>query len=331
MKKNKVLEDYIKYKKTRVNSINKINDIEFQIKNFIYFKRKELKDLNESDLVEYITKISNKYAPWTLIILKSYIKNFIKWYYVDWSARFRNLDNICRSNKPPSSFTANDMLTFEDVEKIIKTENSPFWKAYFLSLFYGGNRATEVCLLKWKDIEFEEDGGAYFTIFSRKNNKEFTKYIPPKQAFYLKQLQNNNSEFVFSKSNGTPIGRKGALWRFKKVSKKALGKDLKLQTLRHSIATTLYSNEKLKDDDVANQMGHSKSMKNVYVHKNKQKLKEIAKNIYIETENLPPEKKLEFEKRIEFLEKELQEQPEKTMKLFLERLEQIKKSKLVIK
>ena len=83
------------------------------------------------------------------------------------------------------------------------------------------------------------------------------------------------------------------------MSEKYLGKKINLYILRHSIATINYNKDDLKDDIVARQMGHTKSMKSTYVHNDKAKLKENAKKIYFKPEDLPPEKKLELEKKIE--------------------------------
>jgi integrase len=188
------------------------------------------------------------------------------------------------------------MISKDDFEKIIKTEKDIFWKAYLSTHFYGACRTSEVCHLKWKDFDFDsdKDGGSYFNVYSKKNKRTFLKYLPKDATYFIKQLQNNESEFIFFRDNKL-LDRKRAYYHMTQLSKKAIGKKIDLSILRHSIATINYGKD-IKDDIIAQQMGHSKSMKHNYIHNDKEKLKANAKKIYIG--ELPPEKKLELEKQI---------------------------------
>lgn len=302
MDKVQVLNEYLSYKKLSVRSL-KIKDIENYTKQFLDYTSKPLVEYNEKDLIDYLNSIGKKYSMGTQNFIKVNLKNFIKWYFIDWSARFRNLDKVCRSERPPSRYTAKDMISESQFEDLIRHEDSFFWKGFFLTMFYGGCRPNEVCSLKWKDLEFESnDKGAFFTIYSNKNKNKFIKYIPEKAAFYLRQLQNNNSEFVFfNPQTKLPVTKKGAYWKIRKLSKKVLGKSIDLYTLRHSIATILYSKD-MKDDLIALQMGHTKSMKNVYVHNDLEKIKDNARKIYFEPDKMPPQEENKLLNRIKELE-----------------------------
>ncbi len=195
------------------------------------------------------------------------------------------------------------MISEKEFEKLIKGEELNFWKAYFMVLFYGGCRPVEVCSLRWKNIEFEKDG-AFITIYSEKNKKSFIKFVPENVSFYLKKIK-NKSEYVFCTPRSKKhIGVKMAYRRLIELSQRVLKKRVNLYLLRHSIATIIYNKEDMKDDDIAKQMGHTKSMKGKYVHNNLDYLKKIAKKIYINPEDLPPEKKHELELKIEKMEKD---------------------------
>lgn len=292
----KILNDYIKYKKLSVHS-EKIRDIEFYVAKLLNFKKKDFNHFTESDLVDFFNSLGN-YTTWTQNFIKWTIKNFLKWCFVDWSSRFRNLDKVCRTETPESAYKPEDMLSVSDFEKLVSAEKDIFWKAFFVTLFYGCCRPSEICILKWINIEFEKDGGAFFTIFSKKNKKSFIKYLPKEAAHYLKQMQSNKSEYVFiNPLTELPITRRGAYWHIRKLSKEVLGKEIDLYTLRHSIATINYNKDNIKDDIIARQMGHTKSMKGVYTHNDREKLKADAKKIYVG--DLPPEKKHELELKIE--------------------------------
>lgn len=309
MTKAKILNDYIQFRRLKNHNEGVLKDIENHINWFMESSNKPLDEFTEKILVDYIEKIRDTYSTEMLNKIKSsFIKNFIKWYYVDWSARFRHLDVICRTEKAKSSYTSEQMLTEEDFEKLMKSENDFFWKAYFMTLFYGGCRPIEVCNLKWSDVEFDDDG-AFITIFSNKNKESFLKYLPKETAFYLKQLKDiSKTDYIFVDNNNQPINRKMPYYRMKSLSKKVLGRTIDLLTLRHSIATIIYNKDNMKDDDIAKQMGHSKSMKGKYVLNNKEKQKEIARKIYIPVGELPPEKRHKLEKEIEELKKQMQKQ-----------------------
>lgn len=306
MTKAQILKKYIKFRRLS-NKSRGIKDIEFHINKFITSTKKPLANFDEVVLVDYLDKISKKYTISTLNTLKSsYIKNFIKWHFEDWSLRFRHLDKICKTEKPGETYTSEEMLSEDDFEKMMKDEDSTFWKAYFMTLFYGGCRPGEVCKLKWKDIEFVVDG-AYVTIYSKKNKKSFIKFVPSDVAFRLKKLKKyTTSDYVFENERTKKIASvKTAYKRLRDLSEKVLGKRVNLYLLRHSIATIIYNKDDIKDDDLAKQMGHSKSMKETYQHNNREKLKEIARKIYISPEDdLPLEKKHELEIKIEQLEKD---------------------------
>jgi len=177
-----------------------------------------------------------------------------------------------------------------------------------LVLFYGGCRPIEVTNLKWKDIDFDTDG-AYIKIFSKKNNKEFTKFVPDNVSFYLKNIMQNNSEYVFPSisDKNKPMSHKTSYFRITRLTQKVLGKRINPYILRHSIASILYNKKGLDKDNVAVQMGHSKSMEEKYNHKTLKQLRDRARSNWIETEDLPPEKKHELELKIEEQGKQLKE------------------------
>lgn len=316
MGKPDVLKKYLEFRSLKNHSKNGLGDIKFHINKFLTHSRKPLNDFNEDMLTKYINKINQEYKTNTSNTIKSsFLKNFIKWHYEDWSSRFRNLDVICATEKPAPTYNPEDMLSEEDVKKLITEEDNSFWKAYFLTLFYGACRPIEVVTLKHEAVEFEDDG-AYITIYSKKNKRSFIKFVPSDVAFYLKKLRENGSEYIFcNPRTKKPISVKGAYWKLKQMSKKSLGKEINLYILRHSIATIIYNRDDIKDDNAAAQMGHSKSMKQTYVHNDKNKLKENARKIYFKPEELPPEKKAEMEREIEKL-----QDNQKKMAHFLEEI-----------
>ena len=318
--KQDTLTQYLEFRALKNHSKNGMEDIEHHISKFINHSDKPLDEFNERMLIDYVNKVNQEYKINTANTIKSsFLKNFLKWYFEDWSARFRNINVVCKTEIPDPTYDDKDMLTEEDVKKLVAEEDSTFWKAYFLTLFYGGCRPIEVCNLKWESIEWENDG-CFFTIYSKKNKKNFLKFVPSDVSFYLEKLKDNGSEYVFfNTKNNKPITRRGAYWKLRQMSERVLGKKINLYILRHSIATINYGkigkDNGIEELDVARQMGHSKSMRNTYEHKDRTHIKENAKKIYFKPDDLPKEKKAELEKRIEEQAEQLEKMNSKYDKL----------------
>ncbi len=300
--RQEALENYISFKSSSMKS-DKLKDIENYTKKFLDFCKKDLDKVKEIDVTKFINSIDKEYSVSTMNLIKVYLKNFIKWNYPNYSAEFRNLDKLCRQMPRESPYSPEDLLKKEDIEKLVQEENSTFWKTFILVLYYGGFRPIEVSNLRWKNISFEREG-AFIEVFATKTKKTFLKYVPEEVSFYLKKLQSNDSEFVFASplNKDKPIFKKTFYLRLQGLSQKALGRRINPYLLRHSVADFLYNEKKdVKDSDVANQLGHHKSMKETYSHNNTKRLKEKARQMWIEPESLPPEKKHELEEEVEKL------------------------------
>ena len=280
MNKVTTLQRHIEFKKISVNSKSKLKDIERYLFLFINSTDKPLSKFNENDIAKFLNSL--EYSIRTINDIKAHIKVFIKWNYQEWSSKFRNLDKLCKAQKPQRAYEPEQMITFEELEKLVKAENNLMWKVYWLVMFYGGFRPSEACNLKWNQIFFEPKG-VIIKLHTSKTNKDFYKSLPSNAEHSLKELKtNNNSEYVFPSplKKKTPIKARSVCARLKRLSKKVLKKEVVPYQLRHSIATILYGDDKRKDDDTANQLGHTKSMKTTYMNLDEDKIKEKARTLW---------------------------------------------------
>lgn len=311
--KEKRLNEFIEYKKTLVSDIKKLKNYRYFLTLFLDSFKKPLKEVGEKEIIDFINSIKDKYSIGSMNIIKSMIKSFCYWNYEDYSKRFKNLKKIAAHQKTEKKYTPDMMWKKEDVERLVQSENDPYWKAYWMLFFYGGFRPGEVCKLEWKSITFADEG-AYIQVYVKKNHRTFEKYVPENVVFYLRKLQQNNSKYVFptkrKHKHGIPVGdtplTAGGVWqRLTYVSKKYLNKKINPYVLRHSIATILYNRDDLKDSDVAHQLGHSKAMRETYNDLSTEEKRKRMKRIYIQAEDLPQEKKIELEQEIKELRSQL--------------------------
>lgn len=338
--KKDVLADYLEYKKIVVSAKSKIEAYRYFISYFLNHSKKQLEDYGEHEIVDFLNSLNKMgYKVGTINAIKWMMKSFICWHYADFSSRFRNLDRILKQQKTMKTYSPEQMLTKEDIEKLVQEEPELRWKTFFLLYFFGGFRPIETCQLKWKDITFDNEG-AFVKTFSKKNNKEFQKYIPENVVFYLRKLKerSHDSEYLFPtkrtrmKNRGVllpvgdkPMTRSGVYQRLIPLAKRVLGKHVNPYILRHSVGTILYNREDLKDDDVAQQMGHSKAMKQTYNNLSIDKIRARMKRIYIKAEDLPDEKKHKLELQIDVLNRKLESQ-DKTIGALLEAYRGINKN-----
>lgn len=308
------INGYLEYKRVSVSDKNTLKRYRFFLSVFLEKINKDISTIKEEDIINVVNKMTKEYHIGSMNDIKILIKSFL-FYVFEEKTRytFRNIDKICTGLRKEKTYSPEQMLNKEDIEKLVQGENEPRWKAFWLLYFYGCFRPKEVCDLEWKSILFDKDG-AFIKVYVKKNGKTFEKYIPEDVCFYLKKLQNNNSKYVFptkrTNKKGVPVGdmpqtRSGVYQRLIPLAKRVLNKHINPYILRHSIATILYNKDGLKDDDVAQQMGHSTKMKQTYNNLSVEKIRERMKKIYVKAEDLPPEKKAEYEKKIEEIKNKL--------------------------
>lgn len=332
-----VLDDYERLCLTSANE-SKALDMKRNILKFLLTIGKpttkiELKDLENFIII--LDKASN--SDYFKNDMKVHVKKFIKRNFKDWSERFDNLDCIKQNTNPIRKREIDEnTLTKGDVEKLVKTENKTFWKAFVMCQYEGALRTKEVRFLKWDDLKSE---GEFYTttLYSTKNKKK--KPIVFKGAkFYLDKLrqEQKNSEnigkYIFhsKKDINKPIDKATVSLWMRKLSRKALGREVFCYTLRHLRGTELarlVKKGKVSKDNALSMMGHTEKMfDKVYSHVTQDEIKNMLKKQVYNIEDLPPERKHKLELEVEELkklhekEKKERENIAKMMKVLMKRI-----------
>jgi len=337
------INDYLDYRKARgLNNQSKLADVRKDIIHLRAVAEKDLSKLNLQEIIKLASLIkSSGYSQYYINEILVNLKRYIKFKNPNINLEDVRLIKEPTSKKPISN---SDLLTKEDVEKLIKHEPKMFWKAFLITQYEGGLRTKETRFLRWEDIQFNSDGDlSTLNIFATKTKKKREIFVK-EATFYLKKLreeQENLKEigvYVFHTKNdfNEPVSRANISMWMSRLSKRVLGRPCHNYLLRHSRGNELYQlskQGKVSKDIAMAFMGHSQEMSKVYTHDKAKEIKEMLKNQIYKIEDIPEEKKhkleLELEevnKRLDQAEKERKEDRDIIRRLF----KAVKEGKIII-
>jgi integrase len=284
---------------------------------FLIMANKKLGSINLQDLRDFLRILKqSELSDYYKNDVKAFVQRFLKWYFKDWSERFNNFEDVRFNSDAQRSkkIDPKDVLSLEDITRLIKKETSLFWKTFIIVQFEGALRTLECRKLKWSDID-TNDSEAYFLNVSSKKNRNGTEKertsAPLAQAIYyldeLKKEQKGESVFVFpSRISPNDYISSGSVGKwFNRLTKKVLGKSIKSYILRHSRGEgfhKLVRDGKLSKENALIMMGHSEKMfDKTYSHADKQEIKKILKKQVLDVDYIEPEKKHDLEIKIDEL------------------------------
>lgn len=241
-----------------------------------YYKRKDLKKLNEDDILEYLKKnfINIGCSAATINVNRAAIKYY---YLVNFNKNFSNI--LLPQTKIPSRFPK--IISKQDFIKMFNSEFNLKHKLWIMLAYGSGLRISEVAFLKVSDILSKE----HKIRVIGKGNKE--RYAPLPD-FTLKLLRlywiqnkdkiTNNYFFPgkYKATKDTCITSFGIKEAFEKIKENNdLDNSITFHTLRHSYATEFIKNG---GDiwELKNILGHSSiNTTSMYLH-----MAENFKDIY---------------------------------------------------
>ncbi len=314
-KNKKILNDFVKECAMNVKDGTKIRNIERHTLKFYMILGKDFDKWKPEDIVSIgiILKNYDKsiHTGKEMII---YFKKFVKQLYK------RNIDILevlekikaCHKRVDDTKINENNLITPEELERMLRQAESFRQKALLLLLWESGARPQEILELKWKDIVFDGEF-ANISLYSRKTKRnrsfpvnETTIHLKRwKQEFCFPNLKLNDFVFPNKNNRDKPITSAGLNKFLRVISGKAgIKRKIWAYLFRHSRANALY--EELPTPTVEKLMGHQ-NMYKVYSHISSKKAREeMIKKVY-HVEELSPEKKAELEKKMEAMEKRMAE------------------------
>lgn len=245
-KNDKLIEDFLRYLLIdKGYSKNTISSYKQDLDRFsVYFKNKDIKNIDNTDLKEYIKilNLNEKSISRTISCLKSFYKFLI-------------IEKIVKNNPtdglymPKVRKSLPNVLAVEEVTLLLNiklSDDFSYRNKAMLELMYAtGLRVSELVELKLSDIDFNDD----IIRIMGKGSKEriipigdFAKdylleYINKHRGNMLKKM---NTDYVFLNNHGKKMTRQGFFKIIKKLAKDAgINTDISPHTLRHSFASHL--------------------------------------------------------------------------------------------
>ena len=173
------------------------------------------------------------------------------------------------------------LLTSEEAQKVISAfEGHPLQPFVFVGLYYG-LRKSELIGLRWSAIDFTKNTLSVnhtvvksLTIECKDSTKteksRRTFQLLPEIKEILLQIRQNSaveSDYVFCRSDGSPLRPDSVLRSFQRVLRKNNLPVMRLHDIRHSTASILFDNG-WSLEDVKEWLGHSdiETTSNIYTH-----------------------------------------------------------------
>lgn len=238
-------------------------------KALIDFTKKDPNQINTDDVKVYLAENLADKAAATSIAFQAAIK-----------FAFSNIlhkDITAGIKRPKREEKIPDVLTKEEVQRLIHAAPTKKSKLMITMLYSCGFRVSELTNLKVRDLNFDEMIGHVRQAKGRKDRA----FIIPKRLFrqLSKQVEKQkkiNQEYLFSGYNGK-LSERNIQKIVKNTTKKAgIEKNVHPHTLRHSFATHLLENG-TDIRIIQNLLGHKDlSTTQIYTHISTEQLKKVV-------------------------------------------------------
>lgn len=281
-----ILKDYQIYLVTqRHMADNSINSYILDIFKYLFYLEnnyiKNIKQIKKENIEEYLIELDNLKLKVSSLERKIVsIKLFHK--YLN---KFYNIEDVSiKIEHPKFHQKIPNTLTIEEIENLLDIPLNTCFdyrnKAMLELMYATGLRVSELCSLKFNDIDLEN----HYIRCMGKGSKERIVPYGEISAYYLNLYLNEYrqllkkrylTENIFLNNHGKEMTRQGFLFIIKNIaSEKGITKNITPHMLRHSFATHLLNNgADLRSIQIL--LGHSNlSTTQIYTNVSKQILKE---------------------------------------------------------
>lgn len=183
----------------------------------------------------------------------------------------KDLREIKRPPIDKMTKTAEDIITPEEVEKIITACTSARDRALIHLLYEGGFRIGEIGQLRWKDVKFD-DGGAVVNVDFKTGKPRYIRLVMAKQvlAAWKKDHPDARADaYVFLDRSGKPVNYYALLKQVQRIVQRAgITRHVTPHSFRHSRITHLMTEGRVRESVIKLMMWGSTDtdMFSTYLH-----------------------------------------------------------------
>lgn len=160
LKENKrTIFEFVSHARAKSLSPSRINIYLATLLIFGERAKKPFLDLDKRDLEAIFSDLNKqKYAAWTIETYKANIKYFFRWLYdLDSSDPLPAAVKWLKGTRPPQKIQREDLITEDEVKKLIDTTPHLMYKALISVLYESSCRPGEVLTLRIKDVFFNSN------------------------------------------------------------------------------------------------------------------------------------------------------------------------------
>ena len=273
-----IISEYLEYLELEKGlSENTLNSYKSDLYDFTE-NIEDIESINRITISNYIYNLKErKYAQTSIIRKIATLRGFFKWAYSVGIIK-KNPASTLEQPKIPQRLPK--VLSLADIEKLLKSDNSPLENLILELLYSCGLRVSELVNLKVNDIDISSK---YVRCFG-KGSKErvipignigiqaLKNYLPLRELL-IKKFELTSKKLLIN-NNGKFLNRQD-VYNFIHNKGKQINKNISPHTLRHSFATHLLENG--ADLRIVQELlGHSDvSTTQLYTHISKKRLKEV--------------------------------------------------------
>lgn len=317
---NKIIEDFYKL---QTCSERRKNKVKTTLENCRKIIGKDITKLKDTDITQFLYKLNNsKYTQWTKNDYKKIFKAFLRWHYKQDFLRWMENKLIKEGFKVVSKNKAfnkekinkETLIKPEELEKLLRTAKSMKWKALISLLFESAFRPCEIKNLRWEDLTFSDSRNLCSVKTISPKTKEMRSVPVQDCIVHIKRWREEyqypnrtQKDFVFPAQHdrSMPIGDAVIGEMMKRICIDAKMRNIYPYMLRHS---RIYFVQKRLGARIASKYaGHSLETSEIYNHLDSDDVEEAMLEKVYTTEEISPEAKDEYEKRIKKLEAERKE------------------------